>query len=475
MGPGIAATCGTAGQGALFVFSRIVNEQAGMNMESSAEQNLQAGAFAPWIGVPLAITFGGLGLVIICGMLWGLAAMAIVGIFLYLAGLIYFLVQTLGRLILKQWSATLRAGFCLGLCLTPGCLVAIFVTAIVSAFQSEDGFAQDLTIPAGLEIAVPLPEPPRGRGDSEDSFQKALLAAWSVAPTSDPCVVPSLPSLRVLASEHRPLLMRYLASSPAWRVFEEDGVLRATRRWRIGHMWLWRMHGYYVSYDVGHWSGGGMATSFHSRTTIGLDGKPWSSSKYGMTWLEEGTSPWPIRLDKRWAFDSHVIVRCDSVVAELFEQSEGPERRITKAAFRELEMEFKALLNARASIRSLLPVDSLHQGTPVLNLYNGSQRGIYEVEVWINPGEAGLVYLKAFEVTRGTQLSAHDLREDSNERTGWSEDSNELFYSNTNVFIYEGDWGDPYAARFELWFVPDSGQGERKMLERVFRIEGWQR
>ncbi len=35
--------------------------------------------------------------------------------------------------------------------------------------------------------------------------------------------------------------------------------------------------------------------------------------------------------------------------------------------------------------------------------------------------------------------------------------------------------GQPYAARFELWFVPDSGQGERKLLERIFKIEGWQR
>ena len=32
-----------------------------------------------------------------------------------------------------------------------------------------------------------------------------------------------------------------------------------------------------------------------------------------------------------------------------------------------------------------------------------------------------------------------------------------------------------YAARFEVWFVPDSGRPERKLMERVFRIEGWQR
>ena len=41
--------------------------------------------------------------------------------------------------------------------------------------------------------------------------------------------------------------------------------------------------------------------------------------------------------------------------------------------------------------------------------------------------------------------------------------------------IGEGDWGKYYAARFEVWFDPDSGAPERKLLEKNFKIEGWQR
>ena len=41
--------------------------------------------------------------------------------------------------------------------------------------------------------------------------------------------------------------------------------------------------------------------------------------------------------------------------------------------------------------------------------------------------------------------------------------------------IYEGDWGKPYAARIEVWFRPDSGRTERKLMERVCKIEGWMR
>lgn len=371
---------------------------------------------------------------------------------------------------LRGKTLATRSGLCLVMC-----LMMFGGISLAGFFRSEDGFSKDLTIPPNVQAAEPLPEPVHARGDSEDCFQKAMLEAWSVPPTSDPCVVPSLPSLRILASEHRPLLMRYLATSPAWRLFKQRDVLCATRRWRIGQMWLWNLHGYYSSHDMHQWSTEGIASSFQLRTTIGLDNKPWASPVRGVIWLEEGTSPQPVRLDKRWAYDSRVVVRCGDVVTELFEQAAGPERRFTKATLRELEMEFKALLDRQESFFTLLPVDSIRHGAPVLNLYKGIQPGIYEVEAWVNPGEPGQVYLKAFEVTRGTRLSASGLCEYSNERMGWSDDPNELFYSNANVTIYEGDWGQPYAARFELWFMPDSGRAARKLLERVFKIEGWQR
>lgn len=443
-------------------------------METSIEQD-PAPAFAPpmRISTPFFVTLAGVGLVMFCVSFGRSFWPAITGMIFYGVSLIWLLAQTLRRLVAKQWVPAVTNSLCLLLCLGPGFMAATGVASILRFFRSEDGFAKGLTIPAGLEISEPLPEIRGAPGETEDSFQKAILAASFVPPTSDPCVAPSASSLRALAFNDRPLLMQYLALSPAWRVFEQNGVLCATRRWRIGRMWLWNMHGYYSPHSVGRWTGGPLS-SFQVRTTIGLDGKPWASGQ-GLLWMEEGTSAQPVRLDKRWAFDSHIAIRCGGVALELFEQSQGPERRLTKAALRELETEFKALLDRKDSVRTLLPVDSVRPGTPLLKLYNASQPGMYDTEIWVNPGESGLVYLKAYEVTRGTRLSARDLRKYSNERTGWSEDPNELFYSNGNVTIYEGDWGQPYAARFELWFIPDSGQGERKLLERVFKIEGWQR
>jgi hypothetical protein len=116
-----------------------------------------------------------------------------------------------------------------------------------------------------------------------------------------------------------------------------------------------------------------------------------------------------------------------------------------------------------------------NRGSATFELYNSFQPGIYDSHVWANPGEPGMVYLKAFEITRDYQLSKSRLSRDSNERIGWSDDPNELFASKTHFTIREGDWGQPYAARFELWFVPDSGAPERKLLEKNFKIEGWMR
>ena len=126
-------------------------------------------------------------------------------------------------------------------------------------------------------------------------------------------------------------------------------------------------------------------------------------------------------------------------------------------------------------MRSLLPPGAISHGSPSLDLLNGMQPGIYESRIRVNPGEPGKIYLKAFEATKGTPLSDTRLKQRSNEWVGWSADLGELFLSNTDFTIYEGDWGKPYAARFEVWFQPDSGAPERKLLEKVYRIEGWQR
>ena len=152
---------------------------------------------------------------------------------------------------------------------------------------------------------------------------------------------------------------------------------------------------------------------------------------------------------------------------EVFEESSARERRITNAVLASLKDEFLSLTK--------LPLDTIVRGPVSFVLRNAMQSGIYNLTLRINPGEPGLTYLKAFEVTKGTQLSERRLKGASNERVGWSNDVEEKFLYENQFTIYEGDWGKPYAARIEVWFQPDSGKPERKLMERVCKIEGWQR
>ena len=389
----------------------------------------------------------------------------------FLVSLLGVLCASLWNFIRKHWVRGL-----LNLLALPVCFAALLAVSFGTMFgPSEDGFADNLMIPAGLEISAPLPENQPAPGAAADTLQAALLAALEAAGDDDAKITASAPSLIKLAREHPALLLRYLASSAAWRVYPDGGKLFATRRWMIGNDWEMSLHGYYTRFSLGRWNKN-ETPDFQTRLTLGLDGKPWFENA-ATTRLKPGeTRPLELR-EGNGKITSHCVVEADPLAIEIFEQSAGKERRLTKATLAELEKELAPLAANPTwdTARSLLPEGSVARGAPSLALRDGMQGGIYEATVRANPGEPGRIYLKAFEVTRGTPLSASRLKKDSAERIGWSDDPDEQFVSNTHIMIGEGDWEKYYAARFEVWFVPDSGTPERKLLERNFKIEGWQR
>ena len=108
---------------------------------------------------------------------------------------------------------------------------------------------------------------------------------------------------------------------------------------------------------------------------------------------------------------------------------------------------------------------------PDFKLVNGFQGGIYHYKATIDPGEDGEVYLKAYEVTKDYQLSATRMKQATLEKvTGKG-----AHVVGRKFTIYEGDWDHYYAARVEIWFVPSKGGAERKLKEKVFRVQGWMR
>lgn len=399
--------------------------------------------------------------------------------FFLLAGLAF-----LGLIAASLWNFVQKRGRIgvINLLLTFGCGA---VTVVVLGFvmfasmlgPSEDGFADNLTIPEGIEIAEPeqdATDPWVEKAAKEsDEFQDAIRKALALPGDDSTEVTPAMPSLRRASADYPETFCDYLEASLDWHVFVERGNRFASRRWSYGGRPQDTLHGYISDFSD--------ASKFQTRCLICLDREQWSW--YSVQHVQEGTKPVrPEMSVGNQLHESRLMIECGGVWVEIFEQSDSPERLVTKATIANLEKEFSEFLkNPEASVKearnksrelaSRLAGDDTHP----FRLRTGMQPGMYGVVYSLNPGEPGSVYLKAFEVTKGTPLSVERLEASSKTRMTWSTEPSERFGAETGFTIYEGDWGKPYAARFEVWFAPDSGKSERKIAERVFKIEGWQR
>lgn len=299
------------------------------------------------------------------------------------------------------------------------------------------------------------------------SFQQAVLSAINAGPKladDAPCQIPALARL-LAAPETRAVLLRYLASNAEWRLYRErDGRLHAARYFRYPDGAIApTLHQFYNHFLPQGANGGKVsdaAREFQFRFGIGLDGTTWNGQRDR---TERRGDIWNTRF------------RCGGALVDIYDQSRFPGRQMTAKALELSEQEFARLLAQPEKWRELLPPDSVRRGPPDLVLRDGMQGGIYEAAVWCNPGAQGTIYLKAFALADGARLSAARLRASSNCLPGWSDDPAEQFFSAMHFTIYEGDWGHFYSARFEVWFQPADGGQKRKLFEKNYQIQGWQR
>ncbi len=102
------------------------------------------------------------------------------------------------------------------------------------------------------------------------------------------------------------------------------------------------------------------------------------------------------------------------------------------------------------------------------NGYNG-----YDFYMWHKPTEKGEILIKAFELTQNVQLSEEKLTERTkNEITDL--DNVYKLYKGSSV-IYEGSFSNFYPTQFELWFKSKSSGIEKKLAEKNYLIDGWDR
>ncbi len=108
-----------------------------------------------------------------------------------------------------------------------------------------------------------------------------------------------------------------------------------------------------------------------------------------------------------------------------------------------------------------------------LQIWNGEQGGIYHYAFYWPALSDGEIYLRCFEATKDTELSASRLKPRTTVRVFGHNEFGQVVPP-TEFTIYEGDWGDYYAVRVEVWHKPTGGK-PHKLMEKIYRMEGWMR
>ena len=119
------------------------------------------------------------------------------------------------------------------------------------------------------------------------------------------------------------------------------------------------------------------------------------------------------------------------------------------------------------------PIDSTAQDT-WLQIWNDFQGGKYTYDFYHTALEEGWIYLRCYEATENIPLSPERTSAASMVATPSTTSFSKLI-EGQRFTIYPGDWGDYYAARIEVWHKDAKTGKERKLMEKVYRVEGWQR
>ncbi len=109
-----------------------------------------------------------------------------------------------------------------------------------------------------------------------------------------------------------------------------------------------------------------------------------------------------------------------------------------------------------------------------LQIWNDSEGGRYLYDFSYPALSAGTIYLKCYEYSENIPLSTDVMRRNTSVPCTTTHSFSTLV-SKREFVIYEGDWGDYYAVRVEVWHCDSATRQETKLTEKIFRMEGWMR
>lgn len=122
---------------------------------------------------------------------------------------------------------------------------------------------------------------------------------------------------------------------------------------------------------------------------------------------------------------------------------------------------------------AVAPVIDSADSSTWLQVWYGEQDGMYSYSLYWPSLADGEVYLRCFEATENIELSARRLRRRSAVPVAQHQAFG-LVADHEEFTIYEGDWGDYYAVRVEVWHQPLEGS-PHKLTQKTYRMDGWMR
>jgi len=120
------------------------------------------------------------------------------------------------------------------------------------------------------------------------------------------------------------------------------------------------------------------------------------------------------------------------------------------------------------------PTIDVNDTSSYLQIWNSFQGGIYTYTFYYPELLSGTIYLRCFEVSKNEELSARRLKEATSVDFHRHNKFGKIV-DNQKFTIYEGDWGEYYAVRVEVWYHDPVKKEERMLMSKIYRMEGWMR
>lgn len=138
---------------------------------------------------------------------------------------------------------------------------------------------------------------------------------------------------------------------------------------------------------------------------------------------------------------------------------------------------FKTNNTTGESIYESARVDRKDEST-YLQVWADGVGGMYCFDFYAGNLPKGIIWLKGYEATRNIPLSnSWGIRtgELTNPVKVHEVHSFKRLVEKQDFLIYDGDWGDYYAVRLEVWFEDVKSRKPKKLMEKTYRMEGWMR